>query len=88
MTQKHFQALARALAETSASLQTVQAIANVCAADNPRFDRVKFLRAAGQEIAAQGAATLKSKRADYCPDCGYIATAHTGTYCHNCGATL
>lgn len=29
-----------------------------------------------------------SRRPDTCPDCGASATAHTGPYCHECGADL
>lgn len=28
------------------------------------------------------------RRPDVCPDCSRSCTAHTGTYCHSCGAEL
>jgi len=58
MNKSDFQSLALALNRTTRDLRIVQAVANACAASNPRFDRVTFLRAAGQEIAAQGLETL------------------------------
>lgn len=47
MSRKHFVALARALADAHAPRELVESIAAVCAQLNPRFDREKFLRAAG-----------------------------------------
>jgi hypothetical protein len=47
MTRKHFESLAAALKSSEASTDSIVAVANVCAAANPRFDRVRFLRAAG-----------------------------------------
>ena len=45
MSRKHYEALAYALAVTEASPKTRSAVANVCAADNPAFDRARFLAA-------------------------------------------
>ena len=51
MTRKHFEALARALGETSpygvlvARDDMAEAIADVCADTNPLFDRERFLDA-------------------------------------------
>ena len=51
MTRKHFEALARALGETSpygvlvARDDMAEAIANVCADTNPLFNRERFLDA-------------------------------------------
>lgn len=47
MSRKHYVAMASALADTGAALETVLRIAAVCAADNPRFDRDRFIVAAG-----------------------------------------
>lgn len=58
MTAADFQALALALHRTRATIQTVQAIANVCEASNPHFHRGTFLRASGHEMAAKGWETL------------------------------
>lgn len=46
MTRKHYEALARALAVSHASLHTILAIAEVCEQENPRFDHERFCRAA------------------------------------------
>ena len=43
MTRKHFKAIARALGETNASRETVNAIAWELAGFNPRFDRNTFI---------------------------------------------
>ena len=51
MTKKHFEALANALAKARPEIQTydwldcVSAIADVCKATNPRFDRQQFIEA-------------------------------------------
>ena len=47
MTRKDFEAIARALKNTGASYATCDAIANVCAASNGYFDRLRFMRATG-----------------------------------------
>lgn len=47
MSRKHYVAIADALYSTGAALETVLRIAAVCAADNPRFDRDRFIVAAG-----------------------------------------
>ena len=57
MTRKHFQALALALASQRPAnphylplwRQIVEAVAAACVADNPLFDRVKFLKETGAE---------------------------------------
>jgi len=43
MTRKHFKAIAKALGETNASRETVNAIAWELAGFNPRFDRNIFI---------------------------------------------
>ena len=43
MTRKHFKAIAKALGETNASRETVNAIAWQLAGFNPRFDRNTFI---------------------------------------------
>ena len=45
MTKKHFIALALALRETNASLETIRAIAAVCQSANDNFDRDRFITA-------------------------------------------
>lgn len=47
MSRKHYKAIAEALLKTGASVDTIRAIAYVCANDNPRFDYQKFLKACG-----------------------------------------
>lgn len=63
MTKKHFEAIAKILAETMSretndgsypdetAIRTItfiaNRIANVCESDNPNFDRARFLRACG-----------------------------------------
>lgn len=47
MSRKHYRALAAALAESGATVPVVCAVANVCRADNPRFDFDRFMAAAG-----------------------------------------
>jgi hypothetical protein len=47
MSRKHFIALARALRDAGASADLIEAIADVCAALNPNFNRAKFRAAAG-----------------------------------------
>lgn len=49
MTTKHFQALADALRDSRANPETVRAVAAVCAANNPRFNRQRFIAAATRE---------------------------------------
>lgn len=58
MTRKHFNALANALFETGASLETIDAVADICAASNPNFDRSRFVDAATEpaEDIADGSA--------------------------------
>lgn len=46
MTRKHFVAIAAALAETGASIETVKAVALVLAETNSRFDSDRFILAA------------------------------------------
>ena len=46
MSREHFRAIADALRESGASLETIKAIALVCERNNPRFDRDRFIRAA------------------------------------------
>jgi hypothetical protein len=43
MTRRDYEALAEVLFQTSASLRTVEAVADVFAKDNPRFDRDLFV---------------------------------------------
>ena len=43
MTRKHFKAIARALGESNASRETVNAVAWELAGFNPRFDRNTFI---------------------------------------------
>ena len=57
MTRKHFNAIAEEISEIRAGLEsrealdaldrTADAVANVCAETNPRFDKGRFLRACG-----------------------------------------
>jgi hypothetical protein len=47
MTQKHFIAIAAVLNDTGAPFGTCNALADVFAAHNPRFDRACFLAACG-----------------------------------------
>ena len=47
MGRKHFKALAEALKISEDKATAIVKIANVCALDNPRFDRAKFYDAAG-----------------------------------------
>jgi hypothetical protein len=53
MTKKHFIALARRIAainDASARLHAAQAVADVAALDNPRFDRARFMAACGVSL--------------------------------------
>jgi hypothetical protein len=47
MTKKHFIEIAAVLNDTGAPFGTCNALADVFAADNPRFDRAVFLTACG-----------------------------------------
>jgi hypothetical protein len=50
MTRKHFIALAKAISQIANIVDrqnTAHAIADVCRAANPNFDRTRFLRACG-----------------------------------------
>ncbi len=59
MTRKDYEAFARAVSkmvfgstngtEIEASRECAELIADVCKADNPKFDRTRFLRACGLE---------------------------------------
>lgn len=46
MTRKHYIALAEALKTTNATIETIMAVAKVCANDNARFDVERFKAAA------------------------------------------
>jgi len=46
LTKKHFEAIAHALRDTNATIQTVIAIEKVLAETNPLFDKQKFWNAA------------------------------------------
>jgi len=45
MTRKHFQAIAEVLGKEKVSDCAINAVANVCADLNPRFDRARFVAA-------------------------------------------
>lgn len=45
MSRKHYVAFARILRETHASRETVEAVCDLFAADNSRFDRGRFMAA-------------------------------------------
>ena len=47
MSRKDYQLIAQALREASSPDDTAHAIADALQADNPRFDRARFLIAAG-----------------------------------------
>ena len=47
MSRKHFVEIAAALKDSNASMETVQAMCNVLARMNPRFDRQRFIAACG-----------------------------------------
>jgi DNA-binding FadR family transcriptional regulator len=47
MTRKHFEAIAAALKASNASMATVQAMCDVLAGMNPRFDTQRFIAACG-----------------------------------------
>lgn len=47
MTRKHFRAIAERLKAGNASIELCRSFANMCADENPRFDRAKFLEACG-----------------------------------------
>lgn len=49
-TKQNFIAAARMLVETKASGETIHAFADFFENDNPRFDRQKFLEAAGYAL--------------------------------------
>jgi hypothetical protein len=62
MTRKNFLAIADVLYTTGASWETCAKIADVCAADNPQFDRERFMRQAFREP-TEDAATLQQMEA-------------------------
>lgn len=50
MTKKHFVALAEVLHDTKASMETCNAIAEICAQISNKFDRDKFLQSCRRRI--------------------------------------
>lgn len=59
MTRKHYQALANALANATDLTDARERIADVMAADNPRFDRTRFLAACDGDRNARNVARLR-----------------------------
>ena len=53
MSRKHFELLAqgiRAIADAQSRRQAAEAVSQVCAMTNPRFDQARFLAACGVEV--------------------------------------
>ena len=65
MTRKHFEAIAAALKASKASMATVQAMCDVLAGMNPRFDRQRFLEAAEWRRRPMGKPVTPKALADY-----------------------
>jgi hypothetical protein len=74
MTRKHFLAIADVLYTTGASWATCVAIAEVLAADNPAFDRERFMTAAFKEPVEPETRPQ------------YVELGHEFEYCFHCGA--
>jgi hypothetical protein len=47
MTRKHYQAIAEAIRQGTEPIALVELLMNIFEADNPRFDRARFLKACG-----------------------------------------